>query len=98
MKDFKKYSEERETGEKTETEERAERAQAEDVIGKMLSEYDGKSDVAMLSEIIRRAEIEKRAGRLSNEQIDAFYEQFSAALTPQQRKKLLTVVERLKKI
>lgn len=102
MKDFKKYTEEKGHGEtlppmaaeitREETESAAELAR------KALAEYNGKSDVAVLNDILRRAEAEKRAGKLTNEQIDAFYAQFSPLFTPAQQKKLLSVTERLKKI
>lgn len=106
MKDFKSYKQsgahgEERASEGTEkkpdfTEEDA--AAATELARKALSGYNGRSDTAMLNEILRRAEADKRAGKLTDGQIDAFYAQFSPMLTPAQRKKLLSVVERLKKI
>lgn len=72
--------------------------EAADLAREVLAGYNGKSDTAMLNEILRRAEADKRAGKLTNGQIDAFYAQFSPMLTPAQRKKLLSVAERLKKL
>lgn len=106
MKDFKSYKQNGSPGEERRGEEREEKtdfneedaAAATELARKVLSGYNGKSDAAMLNEILRRAEADKRAGKLTNGQIDAFYAQFSSMLAPAQRKKLLALVERLKKI
>ena len=52
----------------------------------------------MLRNILSEAERSKRAGTLSNAEIDAFYEQFSPLLDGGQRRKLKSVVDRLKRI
>jgi len=50
----------------------------------------------MLKEIYARALEGKKNGTLSNEQIDAFYKQFSPMLDGAKRKKLQKIVEQLK--
>ncbi len=60
--------------------------------------YNGKPSVEMLKSIVKEAEKSKRAGTLTNEDIDAFYAQFSPLLDEGQRKMLQMVVQRLKKI
>ena len=71
---------------------------AEELTKKLASAYNGKSNADMLRGILAEAEKNKRAGTLSNEEIDRFYESFSPMLDAQQRKKLRAVVERLKKL
>ena len=48
--------------------------------------------------VLSEAEKSKRAGTLSNEEIDGFYEQFSPLLDNAKRRQLKSVVERLKRI
>ena len=64
----------------------------------VLEAYDGKPSVEMLKSILQQAEESKRAGTLTNEDIDEFYSQFSPLLDPMQRKMLQSVVEKLKRI
>ena len=71
---------------------------AEELTKKLASAYNGKSNADMLRGILAEAEKNKRAGTLSNEEIDRFYESFAPMLDAGQRKKLRAVVERLKKI
>lgn len=52
----------------------------------------------MLAGILKEAEQAKRQGRLSNEQIDEFYAQFSPMVNDFQRKKLNEIVKKLKEI
>ena len=65
---------------------------------KIAAAYNGKNSNEMLRNILSEAERSKRAGTLSNAEIDAFYEQFSPLLDGGQRRKLKSVVERLKRI
>jgi DNA replication protein DnaD len=94
MKSFKEYSK----VENNSTLETEEKTAAEDLTKKIASAYNGKSNAAMLQNILREAEKNKRAGTLSNEEIDKFYESFSPMLDQAQRKRLRAVVERLKNI
>ncbi len=71
---------------------------AEALAAKLAQAYSGKSDAEMWKGILAEAEKSKRAGTLSNAEIDAFYQSFSPMLDSSQRKMLKTVLERLKKI
>lgn len=62
------------------------------------SRYKGKSDGDIMKAIYAQAVEGKRNGTLTNEQIDAFYRQFSPMLDGAQRKKLQKVIEQLKKM
>ena len=52
----------------------------------------------MWKQILAEAEKSKRAGTLSNEEIEGFYQTFSPMLDGVQRKRLRAVVDRLKEI
>ena len=73
-------------------------ATAEELTKKIASAYNGKSNADMMRSILAEAERSKRAGTLSNEEIENFYQAFSPMLDATQRKRLRAVVERLKKI
>ena len=90
MKSFKNYAGETPNMEKT--------ASAEELAKKIASAYDGKSSADMLRNILAEAEKSKRAGTLSNEEIEKFYQTFSPMLDSSQRKKLRAIVEKLKEI
>ena len=90
MKSFKDYANER-TDEK-------QAATAEDLTQRIASAYHGRSNADMLKSILAEAEKSKRAGTLSNEEIENFYQTFSPMLDQTQRKRLRAVVEKLKEI
>ncbi|MBE5744727.1 MAG: hypothetical protein E7355_01170 [Clostridiales bacterium] len=90
MKSFKEF-----TG-GTENNETA--ASAEELTKKIAAAYHGKSNADMMRSILIEAEKSKRAGTLSNEEIEAFYQTFSPMLDSIQRKRLRGVVEKLKNI
>ena len=73
-------------------------ASAEELARKLASAYNGKSNAAMLHNILKEAERSKRAGTLSNEEIEAFYQSFAPMLSPTQRKQLRSIVDKLKDI
>ena len=75
-----------------------ETASAEELTQKIANAYHGKSNADMLRSILAEAEKSKRAGTLSNEEIENFYQTFSPMLDSSQRKRLRAVVERLKNI
>ena len=64
----------------------------------MLGQYEGKSGVEIFRTLLKQAEVSKRAGTLTNEQIDEFYAQFSPMLNSLQRKKLDEVIADLKEL
>ena len=73
-------------------------ASAEELTQKIARAYHGKSNGDMLRSILAEAEKSKRAGTLTNEEIENFYQTFSPMLDNAQRKRLQVVVERLKNI
>lgn len=89
MKNFKTY---------TPKTEQPEPASMQELAKQIAMAYDGKSNAQMLKSILIEAEKSKRAGTLSNEEIDAFYHSFSPMLDNAQRKKLREIIEKLKKI
>lgn len=75
-----------------------EKSTAEDLMKQMAAAYDGRSSADIWKNIIAQAEKGKKEGTLSNEEIDRFYQTFSPMLSGVQKKRLQSVVERLKKI
>ena len=91
MKSFKDYQ-------APKTEPTSETATAEQLTKKLASAYNGKSSMEMMKGILAEAEKSKRAGTLSNEELENFYQTFSPMLDNAQRKKLRAIVDRLKDI
>lgn len=91
MKSFKDYS-------KTTDTPQEENLTAEELTERLTSAYEGKSDLEMLKNILQEAEKSKRAGTLTNAEIESFYEAFSPMLDAFQRKTLRMVVDKLKEI
>ena len=103
MKSFKQYSTQTtpkamKTAGTAETPTAEETASAEDLTRKIARAYDGKSKTAMLKSILNEAEKSKRAGTLSNEEIESFYQSFAPMLDSMQRRRLRAIVDRLKEI
>ena len=73
-----------------------ETATAEELAQRLANAYNGKSNMAMMRNILQEAERSKRAGTLSNEEIEAFYQSFAPMLNSTQRKQLRGIVEKLK--
>ncbi|MBE7101103.1 MAG: hypothetical protein E7364_05780 [Clostridiales bacterium] len=96
MKSFKEYSKP-ENKPTSETEQKTADTAA-DLTKKLAAAYNGKSNAAMLQNILREAEKSKRAGTLSDAEIENFYQSFAPMLDGAQRKRLRAVVERLKNI
>ncbi len=92
MKSFKDYAKEEECVNKQEN------TTAEDLTRKIAEAYDGKSNREMLKNILLEAEKSKRAGRLSNEEIERFYQNFSPMLDEKQKGQLRILVDKLKEI
>ena len=97
MKSFKEYAKDTKS-QKAEAQAQANGAATEELTKKIASAYHGKSNSDMLKSILAEAEKSKRAGTLSNEEIERFYQTFSPMLDSAQRKKLRAVVEKLKQI
>ncbi len=90
MRSFKEY--------KADTNTSAEAATAEELTKKIADAYHGKSNMDMLKSILEEAEKSKRAGTLSNEEIEAFYQSFAPMLDGLQKRRLRVIVDRLKEI
>ena len=73
-------------------------ANIDELTRKIAAAYNGTSNADILRNILTEAEKSKRAGTLSNEEIEAFYQNFSPMLDSSQKKKLRIVVDKLKKI
>lgn len=91
MRSFKDYS-----GPQTTTDTQA--SSAEELTKKIAAAYNGKSNADMMRSILAEAEKSKRAGTLSNAEIEEFYRTFSPMLDATQRKRLRIIVDRLKQI
>ena len=95
MKSFKNYNG---AGQTTGEDGFPKEGTAANLTQKIAQAYDGKSDLEMWQSILAEAEKGKRAGTLSNEEIDEFYRQFAPLLNDFQRKQLTKIVNRLKSI
>lgn len=93
MKSFKNYAPDNKPLPPTQ-----EGATAEELTKRIVSAYNGKSNADMMQKILAEAEKGKRAGTLSNEEIDNFYQSFAPMLDGVQRKRLKVIVEKLKRI
>ena len=71
---------------------------AAELTRKIAAAYDGKSGAGIWLQILAEAEKSKRAGSLSNDDIDEFYRQFEPMLSGEQREQLRSVVKRLKEL
>ena len=94
MNDFASYSSKNEKNSQTEKTSEEWISEAK----KVASQYSGKSDNDIMKAIYAQAVEGKRNGTLTNEQIDAFYRQFSPMLDAGKRKRLAKLVEQLKKM
>lgn len=65
---------------------------------KIAKQFDGKSQQDLLRAIYEEAKKGKRAGTLSNKEIDGFVAAISPALDDKKRKYLYKIAEELKKI
>ncbi|MBQ7913270.1 MAG: hypothetical protein IJ308_05990 [Clostridia bacterium] len=105
MKSFKEYAKQTDanptagqTAQNAEGGNSSTTANAEDLAKQIARAYNGKSNAAMLKNILLQAEKSKRAGTLSNEEIERFYQSFAPMLDAVQRRKLRSIVDKLKEI
>lgn len=68
------------------------------MVTELAQKFDGKNQNDLLKEIYKQAEEGKRAGRLTNADIDNFYSFLSPMLDDKKRKMLEKIVVELKKI
>ena len=98
MKSFNEQYKQAEEIAKAQTNSQQEALNAEELTKKIAASYNGKSSATMLKNILAEAEKSKRAGTLSNEEIERFYQSFAPMLDGFQRRALRNVVEKLKEI
>ena len=102
MKTFKEYTSEQERQSAKPQAEQTQNAQntadAEQLTKRIAAAYHGKSNADMWKSIAAEAERSRRAGTLTDEDIDAFYQAFSPMLDASQRKRLQAIVAKLKKM
>ncbi len=96
MKSYKEYTKKAADTASAQTD--VDSATAEELTKKIAAAYNGKSNMSMLKSILEEAEKSKRAGTLSNEEIEEFYKSFSPMLNGFQRRQLRSVVDKLKQI
>lgn len=97
MKSFKDYAKGAENASEKESA-TDKTANAENLTRKIAEAYDGKSNMEMLKNILSEAEKSKRAGTLSNEEIERFYQSFSPMLDGKQKRQLRVIVDKLKEM
>jgi len=99
MKSFKEYTKQAADVASSQTEQSEEETlNAEELTRKIAAACNGRSNADMLRGILAEAEKSKRAGTLSNEEIEAFYQSFAPMLNALQKRQLRAVVEKLKQI
>ncbi len=69
-----------------------------ETVSRISKKFDGKSTDELLRAIYKEAETRKRAGTLTNAEIDGFVAMLSPALDVKKRKYLIKIAEDLKKI
>ena len=100
MKSFKDYQpkEQEKPQNFSNSQEWGEQSGVETLIKNVASQYEGKSGMDMMKGILQEAEKAKREGRLSNAELDGFYEQFSPMLGGFEKRKLKQIIDELKQI
>ena len=69
-----------------------------DMVTKMARQFDGKSQSELIKAVFDEAKKRKRAGKLSNDEIDGFYSMLYPMMDDKQRKMLTKIVEELKRL
>ena len=100
MKSFKEYTKQAADVAEAQTQNQDQEStlNAEELTRKIAAACNGRSNADMLRGILAEAEKSKRAGTLSNEEIEAFYQSFAPMLNALQKRQLRAVVDRLKQI
>ena len=88
MKDFKSY---------TQDDGGFENDKGVELVKRVAASMQGKSSGEIMRAVIEEAEKGKRAGTLTNEDLDNFYSLMSPTLDGFRRRKLKSIVERLKR-
>ncbi len=69
-----------------------------DMVTKMAKQFEGKSQGELIKVVLEEAKKRKKAGTLSNAEIDGFYNMLYPMMDDKQRKMLTKIVEELKRI
>lgn len=96
MQDFNNYAKNAESGEKNKS--AGGTNGLFQTVSRIAKNFDGKSEKDLLRAIYKEAEKNKRAGMLTNSEIDGFVALLSPALDDKKRKYLKKIAEELKKI
>lgn len=64
----------------------------------MMGSFNGKSEADLMKAIYKEAEKNRKAGTLSDADLDNFYNTLSPMLDAQKRKKLAAVIKKLKEM
>lgn len=91
MKDFNSY-----TPGGDSDKESFEKSSVAQMAAKMMGSFNGKSEADLMKAIYQEAEKNRKAGTLSDAELDNFYNTLSPMLDAQKRKKLAAVIKKLK--
>ncbi len=95
MQDFNDFIK---NGEKNRAEKPRDEQSIIDMVTKMAKQFDGKSENELIRAVFDEAKKRKKAGTLSNSEIDGFYSMLYPMLDDKQRKMLTKIVNELKRI
>ena len=93
MRSFKEFDNTSNT-----TEENKMSETAEELTKKLTDAWNGKNTNLILLEILKEAEQNKKQGKLTNEDLDNFFNEFSPLLDDKQKKQLIHIIDKLKKL
>ena len=93
MKDFNSYKADGDSEKKE-----FEKTHVAQMAVRMMGSFNGKSEADLMKAIYREAEKNRKAGTLSDAELDNFYNTLSPMLDAQKRKKLAAVIQKLKKM
>lgn len=93
MKDFNSYTPESDAERKD-----FEKSDVAQMAAKMMGSFNGKSEADLMKAIYKEAEKNRRAGTLSDAELDNFYNTLSPMLDTAKRKKLGAVIKKLKEM
>ena len=93
MKDFNSYQ-----GASNAEKQKFENSDTMQKVMKIMQSFNGKSEGDLLKAIYKEAEKNRKAGTLTDAELDNFYNMLAPTLDSQKRKKLLSVIKKLKKM
>ena len=96
MEDFNNYA--KNAGKNTESGKTGAGGGLFDTVSRIAKNFDGKNSDELIRAIYKEAERGKRAGTLTNEEIDGFVALLSPALDERKRRYLKKIAEEIKKI